>query len=151
MFTLQPSKTSLSKLGSYIGLWEIGGIMNREILHYLKKKKCIGMSNNHINYTFIHKNKKLASIWYIYHNHYIHYKYHLKKPKTWNVALYSPPIFSFSPTTTICFPLSVTLLYFPLSPSSTVHFFLYSMDRNNKYLLQKFYFLICIYLALANM
>ena len=35
--------------------------MNRKILYYLKKKY-IDMSNNHINYTFIHKNKKLASI-----------------------------------------------------------------------------------------
>ena len=29
----------LSKSGSYVGSWEIGGIVNRKILHYLRKKQ----------------------------------------------------------------------------------------------------------------
>ena len=41
------------------------------------------------------------------------------------MALYSPPIFTFPPTPTIHSPFSPMLLYFPLSPSSTIHFLLH--------------------------
>ena len=54
----------LSKLGFYIGSWEVDEIMNRKILHYLRKiqKIHIGMLNNHINYIFIHKKPKIICI-----------------------------------------------------------------------------------------
>ena len=47
----------LSKSGFYIGSWEVDEIVNRKILHYLRKIH-IGMLNNYINYTFIHKKTK---------------------------------------------------------------------------------------------
>ena len=65
------------------------------------------------------------------------------------MALYSPPIFTFPPTPTIHSPFSPMLLYFPLSPSSTIHFLLHFnsdsllmnheslMDTKNKDLFQK--------------
>ena len=60
-------RTRLSKSGSYIGSWEVSGIVksnnqivDRKIPHYLRQKQkiYIGMLNNHINYTFIYKNLK---------------------------------------------------------------------------------------------
>ena len=64
----------LSKSESYVWSWEIGRIVNRKILYYLRKKQkiYIGMLNNHINYTFI-------DIIIIYH--YIHCMHYLKRQK----------------------------------------------------------------------
>ena len=54
----------MSESGSYVESWEVDGIVDRKILHYLRKKQKIhiGMLNNYINYTFIHKIKKNKKI-----------------------------------------------------------------------------------------
>ena len=63
-------ETRLSKSRSYVESWEVSGIVNRRIGSWIVKsyiiweKKHIGMLNNHINYTFIHK---FAFIWYNYY------------------------------------------------------------------------------------
>ena len=53
--------------------------MNRKILHYLRKKKHIGMLDNHINYTFIHNLHLFDVLLYIT---ICICKHHLKRPKT---------------------------------------------------------------------
>ena len=82
-------------------------------------------------------------------------------PKTWHSTLY--PYSSSHLTSTIHSPFSPMLLYFPLSPSYTIYFLLRfnsnflamnyesSIDRKKKIYFKISYFLICIYLAVANM
>ena len=70
----------LSKSGSYIGSWKVGGIVNRRIKSWIirsyiikekNKKIHINMLNNNMNHTFI--DIIMLIITFIY-------KHHLKRP-----------------------------------------------------------------------
>ena len=134
--------------------------MDRKILHYLRKKKHIDMSNNHINYTFILPFDVITIISYI--TIFI-CKYHLKKPKTskHDTTLHPYSHSHLPPPFVLLFLLCYfTFLYLPLLLFtfffiSTQTFQLRTMNPQwigrIKIYFKKFYFLKCIYLALTNM
>ena len=89
-------------------------------------------------------------------------KYHLKMPKTSKHGTLLSTHILIPTYSTIHSPFSPMLLYFPLSPSSTIHFLLHfnldslimnyesSMDRKNKDLLQIFFTSWYVFISLLQ-